>query len=249
MPPDKPWTGLYTWLERRITPGLKYSQDFYQTAIEEVVRPDARWLDMGCGHQMLPPWKAEQQARLIKSCPGCFGLDLDFSALRQHPDIVMKTCGDILHLPFAAESFDLVTANMVVEHLEKPEVEFAEVARVLKPGGRFLLHTPNARGYATQLARRIPTAWKQRAAAWFDGRKEADVYPAYYRANTAEKLHAIAAENGLTVEFIRYRATNALLQSIVPLALLELLWIRALLTDARKGLRTNLIVLLRKGHG
>ncbi|HYH28528.1 MAG TPA: class I SAM-dependent methyltransferase [Actinomycetota bacterium] len=43
------------------------------------------------------------------------------------------------HLPFGDESFDLVTCGSVYHHLDRPEVATREIARVLKPGGRFLL--------------------------------------------------------------------------------------------------------------
>jgi ubiquinone/menaquinone biosynthesis C-methylase UbiE len=52
-------------------------------------------------------------------------------------------------------SVDLVTANMVVEHAEDPAALFAEVDRVLRPGGSFLVHT-NSSGYTTRLTKLIP---------------------------------------------------------------------------------------------
>ena len=46
--------------------------------------------------------------------------------------------------PFEDESFDLVTAMEILEHLAiNPDFFFTEAARVLKPGGRMLLTTPN----------------------------------------------------------------------------------------------------------
>ena len=54
-------------------------------------------------------------------------------------------------LPFAAESFDAVIACLVFEHITEVDEAIAEVARVLRPGGRFafflnhpLLQTPNS---------------------------------------------------------------------------------------------------------
>lgn len=41
-------------------------------------------------------------------------------------------------LPFADGSFDLVVMEAVLEHLPELEASFAEVARVLKPGGKFI---------------------------------------------------------------------------------------------------------------
>lgn len=47
-------------------------------------------------------------------------------------------------LPFADNTFDCVVCNAVVEHVQGIHKQlFAEVLRVLKPGGRFVFTTPN----------------------------------------------------------------------------------------------------------
>jgi 2-polyprenyl-3-methyl-5-hydroxy-6-metoxy-1,4-benzoquinol methylase len=46
-------------------------------------------------------------------------------------------------LPFADDTFDVMTANSVLEHLQSPAKMLAEVHRTLKPGGALLLVTPN----------------------------------------------------------------------------------------------------------
>lgn len=51
-------------------------------------------------------------------------------------------CGSATALPFADEAFDVVSAFDVVEHCESEDVALAELARVLKPGGRLLLSVP-----------------------------------------------------------------------------------------------------------
>ena len=46
-------------------------------------------------------------------------------------------------LPFADESFDDVVSFQVIEHIRRDKAFVAEVHRVLKPGGRFIVSTPN----------------------------------------------------------------------------------------------------------
>jgi SAM-dependent methyltransferase len=46
-------------------------------------------------------------------------------------------------LPFADESFDLVTLNQVVEHVQDVPRVLGEALRVLRPGGVLLVATPN----------------------------------------------------------------------------------------------------------
>jgi len=47
--------------------------------------------------------------------------------------------GDIQHLPFVRNSFDVVTIHQVLHYLDEPERAIAEAARVLRPGGRLLI--------------------------------------------------------------------------------------------------------------
>jgi SAM-dependent methyltransferase len=50
--------------------------------------------------------------------------------------------GDVCSLPYAGELFDLVVSFSVFEHLHEFEKGLAEVVRVLRPGGQFLLGMP-----------------------------------------------------------------------------------------------------------
>lgn len=47
-------------------------------------------------------------------------------------------------LDFAAERFDCVISFQVIEHIERDGDFVREIHRVLKPGGRFIVTTPNA---------------------------------------------------------------------------------------------------------
>jgi 2-polyprenyl-3-methyl-5-hydroxy-6-metoxy-1,4-benzoquinol methylase len=76
------------------------------------------------------------------------GVDLAperLAALWQKYDLsVARVDVETQPLPFAAGAFDLVLCNEVLEHLRvNPLYALREMARVLRPGGRLLLSTPN----------------------------------------------------------------------------------------------------------
>lgn len=51
--------------------------------------------------------------------------------------------GDMTRSELPSESFDLIVSIEVLEHVEEDDLFVSEVERVLKPGGRFLMTTPN----------------------------------------------------------------------------------------------------------
>jgi len=59
-------------------------------------------------------------------------------------------------LPFRDETFDAVVATEVLEHLDNPVRMLGEVHRVLRPGGRFFMTTPNAEALPYRLLRFLP---------------------------------------------------------------------------------------------
>jgi SAM-dependent methyltransferase len=61
-------------------------------------------------------------------------------ARRGHPDLDFRVA-DAEALPFPDGTFDVVVSNFVVPHLGRPERALAELARVLRPGGRLALTT------------------------------------------------------------------------------------------------------------
>ncbi len=236
----------YDRMQRAIAPQARYSQETYEEALRANVARATAWLELGCGRRILPPWRGTAEQALVGMCPRVVGVDIDFDAIAENRSVFLKCLSSGDALPFAAESFDLVTANMVVEHLEEPAAHFREIARVLKPGGAFLFHTPNALGYPTLLARIVPERVKRRMAALLDGRREADVYPTFYRANSRRSLEGLARAGPFETLDLHFIATTAVFAIIPPIALFELLLLRVLSTEPLAALRTNIIGVLRK---
>lgn len=103
-----------------------------------------RVLDVGCG-------LAYGTALMAESALDIIGLDYDqltiddnqkrYSAIK---NLSFKR-GEIPPLPFEDNSFDVVTAFQFIEHIERRKEFMKECLRVLKPGGRMMVTTPNVK--------------------------------------------------------------------------------------------------------
>jgi SAM-dependent methyltransferase len=73
-----------------------------------------------------------------------FGLEVEHErAVKALPTATGIVSGVGESLPFASNSFDFVFSNEVIEHVADDTAYMAEMARVVKPGGRILLFCPN----------------------------------------------------------------------------------------------------------
>jgi ubiquinone/menaquinone biosynthesis C-methylase UbiE len=181
-------------------------------------RPD--WLDVGCGWHFDWPWEHERETELT-SRANVVGIDIDSEAISRHRSIKKRAVGALEQLPFRDQSFDFVTANVVMEHVESPALVLAEVHRVLRPGGTFLFRTPSARNYIVRIARRIPQRPKVWLAGILDGRKPEDVYPTHYRVNTSETITEICGAAGFTHLRVIITSPRGVLTRVPMLAALE----------------------------
>lgn len=237
--------GAYWKAEKIITPGLTSSQVCYYQKLKGLV-PGKDWLDLGCGHQVFADWMAKEQSEVIASSKSICGIDLDWAGLKAHPEISMKVFGDLTAMPFRDGSFDVVSANMVAEHLPEPKKVLGEVHRVLRPGGRFIFHTPNFLVWTIQLASRIPDRVKKRLIRILEARREEDVFPTFYRMNTHGQIRTLAREMRFDVEDITMVSTSAATAMLGPVVWAELLYIRSLEKPNRAEYRSNIVTTLRK---
>lgn len=241
---------IYWNLQSFIAPHLRYSQSIYEGILEDIFNRECsqnfKWLDLGCGHQLLPPWRLKNEKILVKKPRMIFGIDYDFISLTKHKTITNLVRGDISSLPFLDNTFDLITSNMVFEHLYNPEKQLCEIARVLKVGGKLIFHTPNKYGYATLMAQMIPESMKDKLVYILQRRKEEDIFPAYYKNNTPSQIKSIAISAGFKVQKIKMVCSSAQFVVLPPIVIIELIWIRFLMTKVGKPLRTNIIAFLEK---
>lgn len=120
-------------------PGLREHLDLLVRYTAATEKGQGRLLDVGCG---------DGQSLEILADLGWVvsGVEVDPSAVE-----VARSRGlDVRHgtladAAFAEDTFDVVTSSHVIEHVHDPADFLAQSRRVLRPGGRLVTVTPNAR--------------------------------------------------------------------------------------------------------
>jgi len=165
-----------------VVPLQRYWQRRRYQVITTMAAGASRVLDVGCG-----------SSRIIGSTR-MVGLDIVLAKLRyarRYGNPLVH--GSIFELPFKDSTFDCVICSEVIEHVAADERVFSELERVLEPGGRLILGTPDY------------DRWRWRALEWLYGRLApggyADEHITHYsRANLAAYLEA----RGFTIDRVDY---------------------------------------------
>ncbi|NUR15881.1 MAG: demethylmenaquinone methyltransferase [Terrabacter sp.] len=117
---------------------LSLGQDrLWRRAVVKAVaaRRGERILDIAAGTgTSSEPW-ADQEIEVV---PADFSLGMLRVGRRRRPDMAF-TAADAMSLPFADESFDVVTMSFGLRNVADPEVALREFLRVTKHGGRLLV--------------------------------------------------------------------------------------------------------------
>jgi SAM-dependent methyltransferase len=149
--------------------------------IYRYLEPRSRILDVGCGRYL-------RFCREFAGVARVFGVDLERAFETDNQANPFAVRADVAALPFAAGSFDMVISRSVVEHLEDPPAAFAEILRVLRPGGRAVIITPNKYDYVTLIAAVTPYSFHRFVVSRIFRIPEDDVFPTRYRANTMSAM-------------------------------------------------------------
>ena len=117
---------------------LSLGQDrLWRRAVVKAVdaKPWERILDIAAGTgTSSEPWANEE----IEVVPADFSLGMLRVGRRRRPDMAF-TAADAMSLPFADESFDVVTMSFGLRNVADAETALREFLRVTKPGGRLLV--------------------------------------------------------------------------------------------------------------
>jgi len=137
----RPWAGFTERLDPRVAPGSL-------THVEHVAR--YRWtaplaegadvLDAACGVGYGAHLLSRAGARTVTGIDAFAGAIIE--AREQAHAGLEFILGDLLDLPFADASFDLVVCFEAIEHIAEQDRLLDELKRVLRPGGVLAISTP-----------------------------------------------------------------------------------------------------------
>ena len=122
---------------------------------------------------------------------------------------------------FPRQSFDVVLASHLIEHLNDPGNFVREVKRILKPGGRFFVTTPNITGLQSRIFR---SRWR---SAIFD----------HLYLFSKRTLRLLLENSGFTVE--RVKTWGGLGAGFAPL------WAKRILDTVAKPLNFGDVMIVR----
>ncbi len=154
----------------------------YVSFIRRFAGKEDRALDLGCGTGL-------STFMLSKELRDVVGVDISLIFIKiaqekhQAPNIEFK-CADILNLPFADGSFDIVSSFLTLEHIYDVAGALSEMVRVAKPGGLVIVLAPNLLSPFNEVYNLIDAfslkknrlRWQKRHSPW------KSVYLAIYKA-------------------------------------------------------------------
>ena len=156
------------------------------------IQPGTRLLDLGSGAGRHAFEAARRGAAVV-------ALDLDHGELKQVaaiaaamaeagelqvPASIIPSVGDATRMPFPDDTFDIVIASEVMEHIPADQVAIGEVTRVLRPGGVVAVTVP---------------AWLPERICWLLSDDYHNVRGGHVRIFTRYELETKLARAGLDV--------------------------------------------------
>lgn len=183
------------WAEKiiqSIDSGFRPRWEVFDNTLLRYLVPEAIWVDVGCGNNAL----VQTFGSMVRSALGIDVLE------PETPDSLFLQ-GDIRSLPLPDNHADVISLRFVVEHLQNAEEDFADVLRVLKPGGVVVLVTTNLWNPFIFLPRLLlPSALKHKIIEKLFRVPADDIFRAYHVMNSPS--HFRKGIDGFALADIQY---------------------------------------------
>ncbi len=147
-----------------------------------------RILDIGCGSGL--------SLSLLKSIGwDVYGVEVNKFACDYAAKMGVNIfCGELEKANFTPGFFDVIKITQVLEHLPSTDLVFAQMKRILKPGGTIYLEVPNLKSFAA-------SCFKEK---WLG-------IGGHLTAFSAETLSYIGKKHGLSMKKIRFKSNKGII--------------------------------------
>lgn len=192
-------TRAKTMDDTRLAPiGLEPHYHWFTRVVTALSPEDGSVLDVGAGGALPSALRPiREKARYLA------GVDPS-PTIADHADLDDHWINRLEEAALPSERFDVAFAYNVVEHIDVPEPFLRALGETLKPGGGFVLLTPNAAHPFAVLARGLEILQLKPIMRSLIGKQESghyavNDYPAYYRMNRLGRLAPLARRTGFRV--------------------------------------------------
>lgn len=198
------WDEMSSGYQKRFGAYLMfYEQNLHLPLLGELKRK--KLLDLGCGGGQTSVFFAQNGALVT-------GLDFSEKQLEHAERLAGQNrininflAGDLdAPLPFADAAFDLISSSHALHYVENLEACFAEIFRVLKPGGKlvFSVSHPFMSLIAEENGRQViaRSYFKKEPVSWNWEIDEITAYPMAFTMKTVEDYFSSLRKAGFTVE-------------------------------------------------
>lgn len=170
----------------KIYPEFKPGWFYYHQFIANAIDKEKVVLDAGCGRG---GFEFGHFAKLV------IGVDKDSAALEENQFVDQKIVADLNNIPLPDNYVDVIVATFVFEHLANPLPVWQELARVAKPGGRFIFITSNLLNPVMLSSKILPYKIQNLLIKKLLKRQE-EAHRTFHRTNTYHKIHSLAHLTG-----------------------------------------------------
>jgi 2-polyprenyl-3-methyl-5-hydroxy-6-metoxy-1,4-benzoquinol methylase len=181
------------YIAARLRAGYFSPEDHYEALLNRFVTREVKWLDVGCGRAPFPnniPLSSELAGR----CRKIVGLDPD-SAICEN-SFVHERCQVVFEEYSPTQAFDLVTARMVIEHVQRPAEFVRALMRATRPGSLVVFFTVNWWSLTTLAAYYSPMSFHHWLKRWIWNTDQRDTFRTEYNMNRRTTLSTLMKSAG-----------------------------------------------------
>ncbi|MBS3073039.1 class I SAM-dependent methyltransferase [Candidatus Pacearchaeota archaeon] len=132
-----------------------FKWNFWSYIIKKYTNKDSSILELGCTYGYL--------FKHLNGYKSLYGIDISKHAINVAKSFNHNATfevQDVQNLKFKPNTFDLIVAIDILEHLPDPKKGIQEIFKVLKPNGYLIISTPNPDSYSHKIKKKQWFAYK-----------------------------------------------------------------------------------------